>query len=58
MDLTALSAEDLEAHRVAVLSEIERRQRLATAAETVAQIATRYIEDGGDVADLAAALPA
>lgn len=58
MDLASLSTEDLEAHRLAVLDEVERRQRLATAAETVAQIATRYVQDGGNVADLAAALPA
>lgn len=57
MDLTALSAEELDTLRVDLANECERRQRLASAAETVATIASRYVEDGGDPADLAAVIP-
>ena len=53
MDLKALSDEDLAAHFTAVVTEQERRQRLALAP---AQIAARYIEDGGDKADILAVI--
>lgn len=50
--LKALSDEDLSSHLNAVLAEQERRARLASAPATIAQIAARYTEDGGDVAAL------
>ena len=56
MDLTALTDEQLDQHRIDVLNEIERRQRLAQAPEQVAQIARSYIADGGSVDTLTQAL--
>ena len=47
MDLTSLSDDDLAAHHVAVVSEQERRQRLASIPEQIADL-TRYLDDGGD----------
>lgn len=58
MDLTTLTDEDLDALRIDVANEQERRQRLASAPEQVAQIAARFTEDGGDTADLVAAIDA
>lgn len=55
-DFTELSAEDLDTVRVALTNECERRQRLASAADTVAAIAERFVADGGDSADLVAAV--
>ena len=55
-DFTAYTDEKLEDARLAILNEKERRDRLANAPTAVAQIATRYIEDGGDRAELVAAL--
>lgn len=51
-DLATISDEDLDAHRVAVLNEQERRTRLAQAPAQIAAIKQRYVEDGGDPADL------
>lgn len=53
MDLTALTAEQLDAHRVKVLNEQERRARLAGIPDQVAALATAYRDAGGDAADLA-----
>lgn len=54
-DITSLTDEDLDSLRLAVINEKERRERLASAASQVAAIAVRYVEDGGDPADLIAA---
>lgn len=56
-DLTAKTIEQLETEILDRRNEIERQTRLADAPAEVARIATRYVEDGGDPADLAAALP-
>ena len=56
MDLRTLPDEQLEQHRVDVLTEQERRQRLAQAPTQVAQIARSYIEDGGSVDTLTQAV--
>lgn len=48
---------DLDTLRAGVLAETERRQRLAATPGQVADLAARYITDGGDPADLTAALP-
>lgn len=56
IDLSALTDADLDALRVDVLNEQERRDRLASTPATVAQIAARFTEDGGDKADLIAAI--
>ena len=56
MDFTALTDEQLDQHRIDVLNEIERRQRLAQAPAQVAQIARSYIEDGGSVDTLTQAV--
>ena len=47
MDLTSLSDDDLAAHHIAVVSEQERRQRLAFP-EQIADLTARYLDDGGD----------
>jgi len=56
MDLANLTNDDLDQLRADVLNEIERRQRLATAPQQVQAIAARYVEDGGNPADLTAAI--
>lgn len=58
MDLTILTDSELDAHRREVQTEQERRQRLASAPLQVADTARRYVEDGGDPADLQAAIAA
>lgn len=56
MDLTVLTDEDLDAHRLAVLAEQERRANLAAIPAQVSQLAQAYTAAGGDPADLTAAL--
>lgn len=56
MNLKTLTDEQLEQHRVDVLTEQERRQRLATAPQQVTQIATAYVADGGDLTALTQAV--
>lgn len=56
-DFTDYDDEKLEAARITILAELERRQRLASAPSEVAAMAARYIQDGGDPADLVAAIP-
>lgn len=56
-DFTSLTDEELDEARIGLTNECERRQRLATAVETVRAVATRYVEDGGDSADLVASIP-
>ena len=56
MDLKTLTDEQLEQHRVDVLTEQERRQRLATAPQQVTQIAQAFVADGGDISELAQAV--
>ena len=56
MDLRTLTDEQLEQHRVDVLTEQERRQRLATAPQQVTQIAQAFVADGGDISELTQAV--
>ena len=42
MDLTSLSDDDLAAHHIAVVSEQERRQRLASIPDQIADLTARY----------------
>lgn len=56
MDFTALTEEQLDQHRIDVLNEIERRQRLTQAPTQVAQIARSYVADGGSVDTLTQAV--
>lgn len=53
-DLSALTDEDLDQLRC--LNEQERRQRLSSIPTQVADLAARYLADGGNPADLTAAL--
>ena len=56
MDLKTLTDDELEQHRVDVLTEQERRQRLANAPTQISQIAAAFITDGGDLTTLTDAL--
>lgn len=55
-DLTTCTGDELEATRLAVLAEQERRQRLAEIPQQITALAERYVQDGGDPA--AITLPA
>lgn len=55
--LADLTDEQLEQHRLDVLTEIEKRQRRTQIPEQVSQLAATYVADGGDPADLVAAIP-
>ena len=48
MDLTKLTDEDLDALRVAVLTEQERRARIASLPEQIAAMRADYLDAGGD----------
>lgn len=56
MDLTTLTDDQLDEHRVAVLHEQERRRRIEDTPEQVAALVAAYAADGGDPAVLVAAL--
>ncbi|SJM66791.1 hypothetical protein [Agrococcus casei] len=56
MDLRTKSDEELHQLRIDVLTEQERRHRLADIPDQIAQLAHAYEADGGDLADLSAAL--
>lgn len=58
MDLKAITDEQLEQYRMDVLTEQERRQRLATTPQQVTQIAQAYVADGGDLSTLTQAVTA
>lgn len=49
MDLTTLSAEELDQHRIDVLQEIERRESLALIPRQVETLAERFSAGGGDM---------
>lgn len=48
MDLRTLTDEDLDAHRIAVATEVERRANLAAIPDQVAALAKAYRDGGGD----------
>lgn len=58
MDLTTLTDDELEQHRLDVLTEQERRAALATIPSTVADLARTYAAGGGDPDDLRAVIDA
>lgn len=58
MDLTTLTDDELEQHRLDVLTEQERRAALATIPEQVADLARTYAAGGGDPDDLRAVIDA
>ena len=57
-DLPALARPELEQLRADVLGELERRDRLEAAPQLIATGARRFVEDGGDLAAIRAALDA
>ena len=56
MDLSTLTDAQLDAHRVAILTEQERRANLAATPEQIAAMAKTYRDGGGDEAALLDAL--
>ena len=56
MDLTALSAGDLDQLREDVASEQERRRNLARIPDAIADLARAYAASGGDCAELVEAV--
>ena len=48
IDLTKLPDEELDALRVKILTEQERRANLAQIPATIQELATKYTEGGGD----------
>ena len=55
-DLANLTDDELDALRVAVLTEQERRANLAVIPEQVADLATKYRDGGGNTDDLKAVI--
>ena len=55
-DLTSLSDTELDEQRRAIADETERRQRLALIPAEVARLTAQFHADGGDPADLEAAV--
>lgn len=56
MNLTELTAEQLEAHAEQVRQEQARRLNLARTPETIARLAQQYRDAGGDQAELETAV--
>ena len=56
MDLRSLTDEELDAHRIAVAVEVERRANLAAIPEQIEALAKVYREGGGDEGALIGAL--
>ena len=56
MDLTTLTDTELAAHRIAVITEQERRTNLASIPTQVATLADQFITAGGEQAVLDAAI--
>lgn len=58
MDLTTLTDDELDAVRVDVLTEQERRANLAQIPEQIRELAERFRAGGGDESELAEAITA
>lgn len=56
MDLTALTDGELGAHRIAVITEVERRANLAAIPEQIEALAKVFRDGGGDEQALTDAL--
>ena len=56
MDLKTLTDDELEQYRVDVLTEQERRARLASIPAQAADLARRFIADGGEAAAITEAV--
>jgi hypothetical protein len=56
MDLLLLTDDELNAHRIAVITEMERRANLNAIPAQVSLLAAQFIEAGGDQALLNAAI--
>lgn len=56
MNLTTLTDDDLDALRVDVLTEQERRANMAQIPATIQELAAKYAEGGGDMQTLGNAL--
>ena len=56
MDLTTLTDSDLDAHRIAAITEQERRANLAAIPATVAALSAQFVAAGGDQTELEAAI--
>lgn len=52
MDISTLTDEELAEHLNAVLAEQERRQALATIPDQIRDLTAKYVDGGGDPADL------
>ena len=52
IDLTKLPDEELDALRVKILTEQERRANLAQIPATIQELAAKYTDGGGDREDL------
>lgn len=52
IDLATLSDEALDTLRAYVLTEQERRSRLVQIPAQIADLAQRYLDDGGDLNDI------
>ena len=48
MDCKKLTDDELKEYRIAIMAEEERRASLAEIPETVANLAAKYAEGGGD----------
>ena len=57
MDLTTLTNQELADHLNAVLAEQERRQALATTPDQIRDLTAKYVDGGGDIANLAQEVP-
>ncbi|MDN5585941.1 MAG: hypothetical protein L0G69_05180 [Brevibacterium sp.] len=52
MNLTDLTDEDLESHRIGVLTEQERRAKINAIPEQITSLRDQYLAAGGDQAAL------
>ena len=52
LELTTLTDEELDTLRTDVAIEQERRQALATIPDQIRDLTAKYVDGGGDIADL------
>jgi hypothetical protein len=56
MDFTTVTDADLDADRITIINEQERRAKLVTIPAQIAELAKQYLEARGDQAELYAAI--